>query len=84
MIKVEENKATYILNNKIMGEIDYPYIYKNTVNITHTFVDSSLRGKGIADQLMTEVFKYLSENNLKVICTCSYAISWLEKHPEYH
>lgn len=83
MIKVEENKTTYIINNVVMGEVDYPYINDNTVNINHTFVDPSLRGQGIAGKLMTEVFKYLREHNLKVVCTCSYAVSWLEQHPEY-
>ncbi len=83
MIKVEENKTTYIINNVVMGEVDYPYINDNTVNINHTFVDPSLRGQGIAGKLMTEVFKYLREHNLKVVCTCTYATSWLEQHPEY-
>ena len=83
MIKVEENKTTYLVNDVVMGEVDYPYINEDTVNIMHTFVDNSLRGQGIADKLMTEVFKYLSKNNVKVVCTCSYAASWLEKHPEY-
>ena len=84
MIKVEESKTTYLVNDVVMGEVDYPYINEDTVNIMHTFVDNSLRGQGIADKLMTEVFKYLSKNNVKVVCTCSYAASWLEKHPEYH
>ena len=84
MIQVEENKTTYSINNKIMGEVDYPYIDLDKVNIIHTFVDPSLRGQGIADQMMKEVFKYLQKNNIKVKCSCSYAISWLEKHPEYH
>lgn len=83
MFQVEENKTTYIVNDAVMGEVDYPSINDNTVNINHTFVDPSLRGQGIADKLMTEVFKYLSANNLKVVCTCSYAASWLEQHPEY-
>ena len=83
MLETEENKAIYKVDDQIMGEVDYPNINDKTVNITHTFVDPSLRGQGIADKLMTEVFKYLSEKNLKVVCTCSYAISWLEKHPEY-
>ena len=83
MIQVEENKTTYIVNDQVMGEVDYPYIDDNTVNITHTFVGPSLRGQGIADQMMRNVFEYLSENNRKVICTCSYAKNWLDHHPEY-
>ena len=84
MIEILENKALYKENNKILGEIDYPNIDNDTVNITHTYVDESLRGQGIADQMMQQVIKYLKQNNKKVICTCSYALKWLEKHPEYH
>ena len=65
MINVEENKTTYMVNDVVMGEVDYPYINKDTVNITHTFVDNSLRGQGIADKLMTEVFKYLNKGYLR-------------------
>lgn len=84
MFRVDKNKTVYMINNKVMGEVDYPYINDNTVNITHTFVDQSLRGQGIADKMMNEVFKYLRKKNIQVKCTCSYAISWLEKHSEYH
>ena len=82
MIQVENNKTTYIINDKIMGEVDYPSIDNDTVNITHTFVDPSLRGQGIADKMMHEVFKYLHENNKRVICSCSYAKNWVEHHQE--
>lgn len=84
MFQVEENKTLYILNNKIMGEVTYPYIKDDIVNINHTFVDSSLRGKGIADKMLKEVFKYIKKNNKRAICTCSYAKMWIEKHPEYN
>ena len=79
MFHVEENKTTYIVNDQIMGEVNYPYIDDKKVNITHTFVDPTLRGQGIADKMMNEVFKYLQKNNIQT-CTCSYATSWLEKH----
>lgn len=84
MFQVLENKTLYIINNKIIGEVTYPYIKDNIVNINHTFVDKSLRGQGVADKMLEEIFKYLKENDKKAICTCSYAISWLEKHEEYH
>ena len=61
MIEVYQNKTLYIIDNQILGEIDYPNINSSTVNITHTFVDPSLRGQGIADKMMNEVFKYLQK-----------------------
>lgn len=83
MYKVEENRCIYLENDKILGLVTYPYIKENVVNINHTYVDESLRGQGIANKLLTNVFNYLKENNIKAICTCSYAIKWLENHKEY-
>ena len=83
MIEVKENKTVYIVDNQILGEVDYPYVDATTVNINHTYTAPSLRGQGIANKMLREVFKYLKQHNLKVICTCSYAYSWLERHPEY-
>lgn len=78
MFQVGKNKTTYIIDGKIMGEVDYIDIDDHTVNITHTFVDPSLRGQGLASKMLQEVFKYLHENNKKVICSCSYAKNWIE------
>lgn len=82
MFQVGKNKTIYKVDNKIMGEVDYPNIDDKTVNITHTFVDPSLRGKGIANQMLKKVFEYLQENNIEVICTCSYAKKWVNHHKE--
>lgn len=75
-------------NNKVIAEVTFPsisdtMISNNTVNINHTFVDNSLRGQGVAGQLMVAVAKKLREENKKAILTCSYAISWFEKNDEY-
>ncbi len=82
MFQVEENKTVYKVDDKIMGEVDYPHIDDKTVNITHTFVDPSLRGQGIADQMLKKAFEYFEENNIEVKCTCSYAKNWVEHHKE--
>lgn len=50
--------------------------------IDHTFVDESLRGQGIAGQLMQAAVKKIQADKSKIAATCSYAVSWLEKHPE--
>jgi predicted GNAT family acetyltransferase len=55
---------------------------KGVVNVNHTFVDPSLRGQGIASQLMFEVVKYAKKQGYKVTATCPYAVVWFKKHPE--
>jgi predicted GNAT family acetyltransferase len=71
-------------SNKMIAEVTFPETSENTVTINHTFVDDSLRGQGIAGQLMEEVVKQLRLQNKKAIPTCSYAVQWFSKHPECH
>lgn len=75
----EENRI--FANNeegKLVAEITFRHIEEDVIDIDHTFVDSSLRGQGIANQLMLEVNKLLHEKNWKAVPTCSYAVRWAE------
>lgn len=81
---LEENRI-YMEDEKgkVIAEITFPKVDENTVNINHTFVDDSLRGQGIAGQLVEAVSAKVKKENKKIIPTCSYAIHWFEKHQEY-
>ncbi len=80
----EKARIAYYNEEGIMlAEITFPAVNKNTVNINHTFVDESLRGQGIAGKLMQAAAQYLDESGKKVLPTCSYAVGWFAKHPEY-
>ena len=69
-------------DGKLVAEITFP-AEGGTAVITHTFVDDSLRGQGVAGKLVRMVCEYASENNLKIKPTCSYAAKWLESHEEF-
>lgn len=75
--------ALFSDSGELVAEITFPNLDADTVDINHTFVDSSLRGQGIAGKLMNELITDLKENNLKAVATCSYAQAWFDKHPEY-
>lgn len=83
---IYEKNRIYVKNEKnekeILAEVTFPNIDENIVEINHTFVDETLRGKGVANQLLEKLTEYMLENNLKCIPTCTYAISWFEKNPE--
>ena len=67
-------------DNKIIAEIDFEKVDENTYNVYHTFVDESLRGQGIANELVTRAYKEITEvRKSKVTATCSYAQRWLER-----
>ena len=83
--KFEKNRI-YLTNEKgkCVAEVTFPQVSQDEVNINHTFVDSSLRGQGIADKLVRELAVYLRKNNKKAISTCSYAADWFGNHPEFN
>lgn len=67
-----------------LAEIDFPAMEEEpgTVEITHTYVDESLRGRGLAGKLMARLITYLERNQLKAYPSCSYAVDWFAKHRE--
>lgn len=70
-------------NDEVVAEVLFPNSTDNVVNITRTFVDPSLRGKGVANKLLEAVAIKLREENKKAYPTCSYAVKWFERHNQY-
>lgn len=67
---------------KLVAEVTFPMISQNVYCINHTFVDDSLRGQGVAAQLVRAAVDQIHAQGGSVTATCSYAAGWLEKHPE--
>ncbi|MCH2547219.1 MAG: N-acetyltransferase [Alphaproteobacteria bacterium] len=55
----------------------------NIIHIPHVEAPPKLRGTGAAGKLMQGIMQIAETENLKIRPICSYAASWLEKHPEY-
>ncbi|MCR5230961.1 MAG: N-acetyltransferase [Solobacterium sp.] len=66
---------------RIIAEIDFPS-EDGVYYITHTFVDESLRGQGIASLLVQEAVSDIEKHGGKVQAVCSYAKRWLEKRQQ--
>ncbi len=79
-----ETTRIYALNEegKLVAEITFPMTAPGIYTIDHTFVDPSLRGQGAAGQLIQAALEQIKANGGQVEATCSYAVSWLEKHPQ--
>lgn len=80
-----QNRIAYSdADGKLLAEVTFPSTDIHTVDIHHTFVDDSLRGQGVAGQLMEAAVGYLRTQNKKATLTCGYAVKWFKKHPEYN
>ena len=75
--------------NKFVTEVDgetawVEYsVYNNYVNIIHTFVPREIGGRGIAADLVKATYTYALQNDMCPQATCSYAVAWLRRHPEF-
>lgn len=70
-------------SGKLIAEVTFPT--KDGVStIDHTFVDPSLRGEGIAGKLVKAAAEKILKDGNKIAARCPYAVSWFQKHPEYH
>ena len=57
-------------------------LHNGVLAITHTEVAPELGGRGIAGALMQAVLAYATTQGLKVNPLCSYARSYMQRHPE--
>ncbi len=55
----------------------------NKLDIIHTIVPPVIGGRGIAAVLVKYAYDYAIENGMKPQATCSYAVAWLHRHPDY-
>ena len=69
---------------KEVARIDFPSIPGGDVDIRRTFVDESMRGKGIAARLMKTVADKVRKEGKKVRPSCSYAVKWFGEHKDYN
>ncbi|WP_397474856.1 GNAT family N-acetyltransferase [Pusillimonas sp.] len=69
-----EDGALSVLEYKLHGD---------TLTLTHTEVPESMGGKGIASDLVKHALELARRNGWKVHPECSYAATYIKRHPEY-
>jgi uncharacterized protein len=49
----------------------------------HTEVSPELKGRGVGGRLARAGLEHAKANDLKVVASCSFVASYVERHPEY-
>lgn len=65
-----------------LAEVTFPADASGVWVLDHTWVDPSLRGGGVASQLVSAVVEAARVENARVRAVCPYAVLWFERHPE--
>jgi predicted GNAT family acetyltransferase len=55
----------------------------NVIDLLHTIVPKQLEGEGVGSALVQAALNYARSANLKVIPTCPFVKTYIERHPEY-
>jgi predicted GNAT family acetyltransferase len=85
MGNVRDNKAQSRFELDAEGAIAFANyrLGPSTVIITHTETPRTLRGRGIASDLVKGALELIRADGLKVVAGCSFVVDYLRKHPEF-
>jgi len=76
---IEKNRTYVVEGGEEMGEVTFPE-RDGVYIINHTFVDDSLRGQGIASELLRRTVEEIERRGGRYEATCSYALLWLARN----
>ena len=65
------------------GELTYSRISPEKIIADHTGVDESLRGTGVAGELVKRLVDDARKEGFTIVPTCSYIKAQYERHPDW-
>lgn len=84
-IPVTHNEAENRFEAMVYGELavcDYR-IEGDRMIFTHTYVPPELRGRKVAQKLVTVALDYAKEKSLRIVPACSYVDAFVARRSEY-
>ncbi|MDI1253588.1 GNAT family N-acetyltransferase [Thermomonas sp.] len=66
----------------VTGYVEYE-LAEEVMTLTHTIVPSAIGGRGIAGALVKASLDHARAQGWKVVPQCSYADTWMRRHPDY-
>jgi predicted GNAT family acetyltransferase len=85
-VQITHNEAAHRFEAEVQG-LTAILVYKLVpagMIIQHTEVPLELEGRGLAAKLTRTALEFARTKNFSVIPACSYAVTFMAKHPEYN
>lgn len=73
----------YDKDGKTLAEIEWTED-NGIMTMTHTFVDDSLRGQGVAKKLLDQAAVNARDKGLKMKAVCSYVVNAFDRSDDYN
>lgn len=77
-----ESRFEAMSGEDVVGHLDYR-LSGSTVDVHHTWVDVSMRHRGIAGLLVEEALREIRAQKLHVRPTCPYVGRYIDEHAEH-
>lgn len=79
----EKERRFEMTDHGDLALVEYQLLGDGIMNIYHTEVPESIEGKGVGSAMMKEALEFARRNHYRVVPTCAFAQSYLQKHPDY-
>ena len=76
-----ENRFIVRVGNE-EAELEYTRPGRGLIDIQHTYVPPSARGRGVAEALAVAAFQFARERGDRVIPSCPFVRKWLLDNPD--
>ena len=80
VIHNQEEQAFYATVNGHEAELAYSRPADDVIDLAHTFVDESLRGQGVGEELARTALAYARDQQLKVLTSCRFVAAFVQRH----
>ncbi len=77
----ERSTFEIVWNGEVVGHADYRRVGDSAI-FTHTFVDPTHRGKGLAEELVGHAVDFVRREGLTPVGQCWYVADYLAAHPQ--
>ena len=82
-VRHEPERSRFVVNLPDgEAELLYGEFAEDVLDLQHTEVPPSGRGKGVSDALVRAALAYARERGARVMATCPSARVWLRRHPD--
>ena len=78
----DKSRYEVLIDGRVVGLADY-HVQGDVVVFPHTEVDPSLRGRGLAAELVRTALDDVRATGRTVVPSCWYVAQFIDEHPEY-
>lgn len=79
----KEKKRFELQVDEITAFVDYIINKKGTIYLTHTEVPKEAEGKGLAKEILENVFREIEKRELELVPICPFVKAYLHRKPKW-